>query len=314
MECIRVARRISASREGFTLIELLISVVISVVVMSASLGFALTTFRGSEANSLREEVYRNARFIGMALERDLQTTGVGIASELRFGTLSTFNDTLVVLHVPWEPTDAFPYVIDPPVGTNNPLDPGGTCGPSCINFNTGPGNSFDLVPGDIARLQVNAERRVILVTDVRRTGPTIELTFSAEPTLLHYEAALSDGILLDRFSTIVQKLQPVVYWVENEILYRSDQLDTNGNLIASPIAYDVKAWDAKMIFLDLDEADEGNPDDSDDTNEFDDILGVRLTATLATTRSDIRVAGGELYTRDYVWKFLPRNLMYERNR
>ena len=311
-----MARRVPASRGGFTLIELLISLVISVVVMGASLSFAMAAFRGSEANSLREEVYRNARFIGMALERDIQTTGVGIVSEIRFGTLSTFNDTLVILHVPWTPTNAFPYVIDEAEasGSNNPLDPGGTCGPNCIDLIKGPGNTFDLVPGDIARLQVNAERRMILVTDVRSQGNTVELTFAAAPTLLHYESALSGGLLLDRSSTTVQKLQPIVYWVENEILYRSDQLDASGNLIGSPLAYDVKAWDAKMIFIDLDEADEGNPYDTDTTNDFDDILGVRLTATLGTVRADTRVAGGELYTRDYQWKFLPRNLMYERNR
>jgi len=309
-----MVQRVPTSRDGFTLIELLISLALSMVVMGASLSFAMAAFRGSEGNTLREEVYRNARFIGMALERDVQTTGVGIVSELRFGTLSTFNDTLVILHVPWEPTDAFPYTINPPTGTENPLDPGGTCGPNCIDLNKGPGSSFDLEVGDLARLQVNAERRVILVTDIRSTGTTVELTFLSNPTLLHYEAALSDGLLLDRFSTIVQKLQPIIYWVENEILYRSDQLDANGDLIGSPLAYDVKAWDAKMIFLDLDEADEGDPNDADNTNDFDDILGVRLTATLGTTRSDIRVAAGALYTRDYEWKFLPRNLMYERNR
>ena len=309
-----MARRVPASREGFTLIELLISTVLAVVVMGASLSFAMAAFRGSEGNTLREEVYRNARFIGMALERDIQTTGVGIVSEIRFGTLSTFNDTLVVLHVPWMPTDAYPYEIDPPGGVNNPLNPGGTCGPNCIDLNAGPGNSFDLVPGDIARLQVNSERRLILITDVNKTGNRYAVTFAAAPTLFHYESALSGGLLLDRFSTTVQKLQPIVYWAENEILYRSDQMDLNGNLIASPLAYDVKAWDAKMIFLDLDEADQGDPYDTDDTNEFDDILGVRLTATLATTRADMRVAGGELYTRDYEWKLLPRNLMYERNR
>ena len=317
MECTEVAQHASARREGFTLIELLLSLVISVVVMGASLSFAIATFRGSEGNSLREEVYRNARFIGMSLERDIQTTGVGIASEIRFGTLSTFNDTLVVLHIPWMPTNAFPYVIDPPSGTDNPLDPGGTggtCGPSCIDLNKGPGNTFDLEPGDIARLQVNTERRVILVTDVQNTGNTVELTFASAATLLHYESALSGGLRLDRFSTFVQKLQPIVYWVENEILYRSDQLDANGDLIGSPLAYEVKSWDTEMIFLDLDRAAEGNPYDSDETNDFDDILGTRITATLATTRSDIRVAGGELYTRDYEWRFLPRNLMYERNR
>ena len=301
------------SREGFTLIELLISVVLSVVVMGASLSFALAAFRGTEGNKLREEVYRNSRFIGMSLERDIQTTGVGIASEIRFGTLNVFNDTLVVLHVPWEPTNAFPYTIRPGNGTDNPLPPGGTCGTTCIDLNK-ENNTVDLVPGDIARLQINAERRVILVTDVRVRAQHVEVTFSDAPTLLNYEAALSGGVQLDRFSTTVQKLQPIIYFVENEILYRSDQLDPNGRLIASPMAYGVKSWEAKMIFLDLGEEDFGNPYDTDNTNDFDDILGTRITAVLGTNRPDIRVAGGGTFERTYEWKLLPRNLMYERNR
>ena len=310
----KMTARVSGNRDGFTLIELLISVVLSVVVMGASLSFALAAFRGTEGNRLREEVYRSSRFIGMALERDIQTTGVGIASEIGFGTLSTFNDTLVVLHVPWEPTNAFPYVIDPPAGTNNPLDPGGTCGTTCIDLNKAPDGTFDLVPGDIARLQINTERRVILVTNVQDNGSTVSLTFSSTPSLLHYQAALSGGVQLDRFSTIVQKLQPIAYYVEGEILHRADRLDTNGDLIGSPLAYGVKSWEARMVFLDLDEASEGNAYDSDVTNDFDDILGTRISATLGTNRPDIRVAGGEIFTRTYEWKLYPRNLMYERNR
>ena len=170
------------------------------------------------------------------------------------------------------------------------------------------------MPGDIARLQINAERRVILVTDVRDRDTSVELTFSDAPTLLNYEAALSGGVQLDRFSTTVQKLQPIVYFVENEILYRSDQLDPNGRLIASPLAYGVKSWEAKMIFLDLGEEDFGNPYDTDNTNDFDDILGTRITAVLGTNRPDIRVADGGTFERTYEWRLYPRNLMYERNR
>ncbi len=83
---------------------------------------------------------------------------------------------------------------------------------------------------------------------------------------------------------------------------------------ASPLAYGVKSWEANMIFLDLDEAAEGNPSDPDYTNDFDDILGTRIIATLGTNRPDIRVAQGGVFTRTYEWKLFPRNLMYERNR
>lgn len=314
MESTRMAERISASRQGFTLVELLISLVLGVVVMGATLSFAISAFRGSEGNKLREEVYRSARFIGMSLTRDVQTTGVGIMSEIRFGTLSTFNDTLVVLYVPWTPTTAYPYEISPPAGVNNPLNPGGTCGPYCIDLKTAPDGTFDLKRGDIARLQINAERRVILITDINSGGSTVQVTFAADTTLLHFESAFAGGVQLDRFSTIVQKLQPVVYYVEGEILYRADQLETNGNLMGSPLAYGVKSWVTKMIFLDLDEYAAADPYDVDYTNDFDDILGVRITATLGTNRPDVRVAGGKIFTRDYEWKLLPRNLAYERNR
>ena len=310
----RVPTRHPVDRTGFTLVELLLSLVIGMVVVGASLSFAVTTFRGAGGNRLREEVYRNARFIGMSLERDLQTTGVGIESEIRFGTLSTFSDTLVALHVPWDPTSAYPYEISSQPGTNNPLDPGGTCGSFCIDFDKDPGGAFDLTPGDIARLQIVSERRIILVTDVVDNGSSVELTFAPDTLLLHFEAAFAGGVQLDRFGTIVQKLQPILYWVEGETLYRSDQLDSNGDLIAAPLAYGVKSWDAKMIFVDLDEADEGDPNDTDFTNDFDDILGTRITAVLGTDRPDLRVAGGGEFTRDYEWRITPRNLMYERNR
>ena len=304
----------SVDRNGFTLVELLISIVMSVVVLAASLSFAVTTFRGGEGNKLREEVYRRARFIGMSLERDIQTTGVGIESEIRFGTLSTFNDTLVVLHVPWKPTNAYPYQISSQPGTNNPLDPGGTCGNFCIDLDKAPGGTFDLKPVDIARMQINAERRIIRVTNVQDNGTSVEVTFASDTLLLNLEAAFAGGVQLDRFSTIVQKLQPILYWVDAETLYRSEQMDANGDLIASPLAYGVKSWDVSMIFLDLDEEDKGDPYDADYTSDFDDILGTRITAVLGTNRPDIRVAGGGEFTWDCEWKLTPRNLMYERNR
>ena len=54
--------------------------------------------------------------------------------------------------------------------------------------------------------------------------------------------------------------------------------------------------------------------DGDATNDFDDILSIRIQARLAADRTDPRVNGGNLFTRDYSWRFSPRNLMYERNR
>ena len=96
-------------------------------------------------------------------------------------------------------------------------------------------------------MQVNSERRILLVTGVQDNGSTVALSFHPDTMLLHFEAAFANGMQLDRFSTIVQKLQPIIYFVKGEILYRSDQMDANGDLIASPLAYGVKSWETKMI-------------------------------------------------------------------
>jgi len=250
----------------------------------------------------------------MSLERDAQITGIGIASDVRLGTLSTFNDTLVMLHIPWLPTEPYPYELSPPPGVDNPLPAGGTCGATCIDLSKAPDGTFDLKAGDLARLQILTERRVILVTQVQDHGSTVSLKFSADTTLLHYEGAFKGGVLLDRYSTVVQKLQPIIYFVKDEVLYRSDQLDAEGDMVAFPMAYGVQSWDAKMVFLDGDEADQANPDDTDYTNDFDDILGIRVTTTLAASRTHLRLAGGDLFTRTYNFRAYPRNLMYERNR
>ena len=57
-----------------------------------------------------------------------------------------------------------------------------------------------------------------------------------------------------------------------------------------------------------------NIQDSDTTNDFDDIVGVRIRNVLAADHIDPRVNDGELFTREYEWRFAPRNLMYERDR
>jgi len=304
----------SSDRGGFTLVELIISLTIGLILVAASLSFAISTFQGAEGNKVREEVYRNARFINMSLQRDVQIAGVGIRSEVDWGSLNVFNDTLVVLAVPWEPQIAHAYEIAPPFGTNNPLDPGGTCGALCIDLEKDASGSFDLAPGDLARLQVNTERHLLLIDGVRDLGTTFQVTFLGDTTLLGYDAAFQGGLQLDRFQTTVQKLQPVVYFQEDSVLYRAQGFDATGVLQTAPMAYGVIDWDVRLVFTDLDEAAAADPTDGDVTNDFDDLLGTRITATLAANRADLRVNSGDIFTREYQWKIMPRNLMYERNR
>ncbi len=98
-------KRTKANR-GFTLIELIISLSLGLIVIGAATSFAVTTLRTVGASEIRENVARNARFVALSLERDLQQTGVGIESTLAFGTLRVVNDTIIIFRVPYDPDQA----------------------------------------------------------------------------------------------------------------------------------------------------------------------------------------------------------------
>ena len=174
---------------GFTLIEMLVALPLGLIILSAALSFAVMTWRLIQADQLREEVYRNARFIGMSFERDLREAGVGIASTITFGTLATWADTIVIMQVPG---DALAYELEPGGGVTNPLPPGGTCGMQCVTLRPQAGG-VDLQPLDLARLQVNDVRRLIIVQSITPNGPDYDVVFTNAPEILGFPAGLSGG-------------------------------------------------------------------------------------------------------------------------
>ena len=306
-------RHLEANR-GFTLIELLISLVAGLVVLTASMSFAVTTMRSVGGNEIREDVQRNARFIALSLERDVQFTGVGIASLPWWGSLAVYNDTIAVLSVPYDPDEAYIHDLKPGKGATDPMPSGGTCGLRCLKL-AWVNNTFDLKVGDLARLQIQQERRLIIVQSISAKGKDFDLTFTAHPTLFGYDAGLTGDVRVTTTGTIVQELSHVLYYVNaQQQLMRSDQFDGTGAVQEAILADGVISWEVTLIFTDGDEADAANPNDTDGTNDYDDIVSVRILATLAADDPDPRVNQGVLYTRDYEWVFAPRNLTYERNR
>jgi len=299
---------------GFTLIEMMLALIVGLVVVSAAMSSAVTTFQTVRGTALREGVNRNARFVAMSLERDFMSTGVGITSTTSSGALAVWGDTTVVLRVPYTPTLAPPYDIVPDTASL-PAVGQGTCGSRCLDLAKAAG-AFDLAVGDLARLQIQSERRLVLITNVNDPGgpnDTVQVQFANLDTLIRYPGGLS-GLQIPANGAFVQKLAPVIYWSENGNLMRAERFRADGSLDGDVVAYGLLSWEATLIFTDGDELDLADATDGDATNDFDDILSVRLRATLAADRADRRVNGGALFTRDYAWRFSPRNLMYERNR
>lgn len=305
--------RNSEANRGFTIIELVISLVAGLIVLTASMTFAVTTMRSIGASEIREDVQRNARFVAMSLQRDVQSTGVGIESLPWFGALTVTGDTIVILSVPYDPNEAPIHDLEPPAGVNNPLSSGGTCGTRCLTLKKVDG-THAFAPGDLARLQVNGQRRLIVVESVTDAGANFLLTFTNEAEIFGYTAGLTGGLLLDRFGTSVQELSHATYYVDSGRLMRADQFDSGGELIGAVLADGIQSWEVTLVFVDGDEADRADPLDLDDTNDYDDIVSVRILVTLAADDPDPRINQGVLYTRDYEWMFAPRNLTYERNR
>ena len=289
-------RPTNEARRGFTLIEVMISLTVGIVVLSGALSFAVGIWRNLEGNEVREDVYRDARYIEMSLERDFQGTGVGLTSTVSFGSLAVWNDTITILRIPFMPAESPPYQIDPPAGTNNPLDPGGTCGSRCIDLQKAADGSFDLDVGDLARLQVNDERRLILIQSLADYGATVAMEFTPATTLLHYPAGFAGGLLLDRFSSFVQEVGPVIYYLDGTELKRAETLNIDGTPAGETIAYGVQSFEVTLLFVDGDEADEANILDSDTTNDFDDITGVRIKAVVGADRIHPAVNSGNLFT------------------
>ncbi len=304
----------SRSRRGFTLVEILIALVIGLLVIGAAMTFAVNTVRSVEATGLREGVTRSARFIAMSLERDFTGTGVGIESTSAFGSIRVRGDTLLVLSVPFDSTMSPPYDLIPPPAATNPLPAGGTCGATCLDLMKAADSTFDLQLGDIARLQVSGERRLIRVQSMTANDTAVQLVFTNLPEIFLHPAGLSGGLLLNPFNTYVQKLEPVAYWVESGNLMRATRVEGSGTFKGDIVADGIQSWEVTLVFQDGDELDAASPTDADPTNDYDDILSVRIRAVIAAHRIDRHVNAGALYTRSYDWRFTPRNLMYERNR
>ncbi len=306
----------SLRNRGFTIIEMLIALVIGLVVLSAALSFVATTYRTAGGNEVREEVHRNARFIGMSLERDFQTTGVGITSTPAFGTLGLWNDTIVIIHVPFDSTEAKIYPLKPATCTVSPLPAGGTCGANCVNVDKGVG-VFGIKVGDLAQINVNGVRRLIVVSTVTDMGTSMALQFITADSLLHLPAGVTGPpptLLTCPTGTFVQRLIPILYWRDSQKrLWRAEALKLDGKPNGVIVAYGVDSLKSTLVFLDGTQATVVNRNGALPNQTFDNVVGLRVDAVLAAEKADPRLNQGQLYKRRYMWRFAPRNLMWQRN-
>jgi type II secretory pathway pseudopilin PulG len=304
-------------RSGFTIVELLISLIMALVILSSATAFAVQSWESRRGWTLREGVDRNARFIGIAISRDAAEAGIDIESTPVFGTLGTFADTVSILSVPFDPLVAPTYRFDAMDNdTVNPLPPGGNCGTYCLTFLKEDG-AFDLEPGDLARLQVGGERRLLVVNSANDLGTHFSVTFLPVDRILGRAAGLSDSLRIDRYGTAIQKLNVVAYWYDAgaKNIMRAERLNSStGRPMGEVLADGVESWEASLIFQNDIEHANYDGADSDTTNDGHQVMALKVRAKVMAQKTDPAVNGGNPVYRWYEWRVAPRNLMYEKNR
>ena len=307
------------SPRGFTLLELIITLLLGTIILGAAITFLITHIRSLEGSDIREEVSRNDRYIGALLRRDLQLTGVDIKSTTSFGTIAAWpgsvGDTLIVLYVPYEPEPAPAHEVDPGVFPEPP--PGeGTCGDHCLDVLYDDSQPLELQVGDLARLEVEGVRRLIIVEDiVTKSSTQLEVTFTDADTLLRQPAGLVGNLRIAIPGTYIQKLVPIIFYLDDQSrLMRAQRLHMDGSPDGDVVAYGVERFDLSLIFADGDELPQPDPYDSDSSNDYDDIVGVKARVTVKAHRVDPRVNEGRLLRKSSEWRISPRNLRYEKNR
>ncbi len=298
-------RPIRPAQAGFTLIEVMIATVIGVIVLTASTSLAMTTLQSLAGTQLRDGIDRNARFIGMSLTRDLQEAGVELDSKSTFGSLAVYGDTISVLRVPYDPTEAQPYTLSVANFAN------GVCGLTCVEIQTG-GVAPGLSAGDLALLQSQTVRRLIRVTGVGAVAGGYRVDFANNALLLNRVAGMP--AITNPAASFVQRLATATYWRQGSQLMRATTVSTAGTPQGEIVATGVQTLTVTLVFTDGHEASFASGTDADATNNYDQIAAIRIRSVLQADRANPRVNGGVLLTRSKEWYVVPRNLVYERNR
>lgn len=301
-----------ANATGFTLMELLVAVVLSAVVITAALSVANSSLLMSREDQLSESRTRSARFIRASFDRDFHLAGVGISSSSDFGSVNSFGDTIAILSVPFDSVDAPAYRL---FDNGTVLQSGrGNCGTRCIEVDL-QGGDFTIKNNDLVRIQTNSTTRLVVARQVSANDSTATFTFRNLDKVLGFPSGLTarspyPAVLLDYGNTFVQELQFSAYHVEAGQLYRAEEIHNRGDIQSAEFGGGISNWGIEFQYADGDVGARPDPEDGDDSNDFDDILAVTISADIRPEYDPI----GSPSARNVRWTFVPRNLMYERNR
>ncbi len=308
------------SERGFTLIETLIGLVVTLIVVTATLGLLDTQRESNRTTRVRSEVQQNARYALDMITRDLMEAGQGMDPNAVFGVVaasdggSTNPDTLYAIFA--DPATPIHVLKAPAVGEEKTV----------IKVKISCGDPVDdLAEGDLVYLASGSARGVARVNALTRNengntcggDPSMDLgTVTLDVTAVDGEG---HGWVLqgNELAAALVRANAAVYFVDKSdpaspILARATSWDGSWEVV--PIAHGVSDLQVELRFATGATGEVANGDDASPDNDFDDIDTIHIRIKGQARSKDKDIKGGALFETEYAISVSPRNQLYTRNR
>ena len=309
-----------SNEAGFTLVEMLVAGIVTVLVLSVTLGLLDTQRESNRTTQLRGEVQQNAQYVLDMLTRDLMEAGQGMDPSPVFGVVAASeggasrSDTLYIISVsPDAPVHALKK---PPNGKEK----------TRIRVKISCGDPVtDLAVGDFVYVASGSARGIAHVNKVVRKengescggDPNKNLgTVTLTVTTVDGEG---HGWPLDgnEKGAALARVDAAVYFVDNSDPARptlARASEWNNGWIPTPIAHGITDLRVQLRFADKTKGQVASGDDANPDNDYDDIDTVEIRLKAQARRKDKDVKGGALLEKEYALSVSPRNQLYTRNR
>ncbi len=310
----------STAQQGFTLVEVLIGLIVSVVVVTLTLGLLDTQRKSHRTTKLRSEVQQNARYTLDMLTRDLMEAGQGMDPNAVFGVVASSDgggsnpDTLYVLFA--DPDTPIHSLEAPPAGQEKQvIEVKITCGDPVD----------DLAVGELVYVASGSARGVARVNTLTRNenGDTCGSDPNQNLGTVTLDVTAVDGeghgwvLQGNEVGGALVRANAAVYFIDQTdptrpFLARATEWD--GGWEAVPIAHGVTDLKVELQFAGGATGEVANGGDTNPDNDFDDIDTINIRVKALARRNDKDVQGGQLFYQEYALSVSPRNQLYTRNR
>ncbi len=316
-----VATNTTERERGFTLIEALIGLVVTLLVVTATLGLLDTQRKANRTTRVRSEVQQNARYTLDMITRDLMEAGQGMDPNAVFGVVassdggSANSDTL--------------YVISADAGTPIHLlkaPPAGEEKTTIVVKISCSDPVDDLAEGTFVYVASGSARGIARVNTVTRNqspGGSCGSDPNADLGEVTLDVTVVDGeghgwvLQGNELGAALVRANAAVYFVDktdpnDPTLARATSW--NGGWEALPIAHGVSELEVELRFANGAAGEVANGDDTNPDNDFDDIDTIHIRIKGQARSKDKDIQGGTLFETEYAVSVSPRNQLYTRNR